>query len=387
MKITDLLDCYADDSMLFPAADTPDAETTIARTMEKLALAPRRRQRAPARLLLAACLTVLLAATAAAVGFTVWEQARQDAGLANDGANAAYVEYTDLPNISIENPLGNETITEVENAAIELVSTICAGQNVTAYLRVSPAEQATQEAANGHWDIGGKPEAAGVSEIDGFYLPGIRQLSYDAATQSALVCLELQGAIFEEADTFSMDLFWNDAGSVLHYGRFTLPITPSETLAFPVALPLENALLAETATLSEVVVGANFVRFTLDNPLNFTQWCAANGGQEAWFQLCDAYWGGDGSTAEQTSATSYTELDAQAAFARSWSEAICNAASDTAIVLLDGTEIALDSVQSTGRDHDDAVSWMTEDFPLPTLVDLSQVASLRIGCETFPIAS
>ena len=134
-------------------------------------------------------------------------------------------------------------------------------------------------------------------------------------------------------------------------------------------------------------MGANFVRFTLDNPLNFTQWCAANGGQEAWFQLCDAYWGGDGSTAEQTSATSYTELDAQAAFARSWSEAICNAASDTAIVLLDGTEIALDSVQSAGRDHDDAVSWMTEDFPLPTLVDLSQVASLRIGCETFPIAS
>lgn len=380
MKITDLLDQYPADFMPFPAVDTPGADTTIARTMKKLALTPRRRH-IPIKMLLAACLTVILTATAAAVGFTLWEQARQDAGLASAGDIPEYVEYTDLPAISTDNPLENDGITEVEGASIELVSTICAGQNVTAYLRVSPA------GVDGEWDIGGKPEAGGVSEIDGFYLFGIRQLSYDAATSSALICLELRGAIFEAASSFSMDLFRSEADSILHFGRFTLPITPSETVAFPVALPLENGFIPETATLTEVAVGASFVRFTMDNPQDFAQWCEANGGEDAWFQMGDAYWGAFDRAAGQEPATSYTELDAQVAYQRSWSGAICDLAYDSAVVLLDGTEIALDGAQSSLRGDDDAVSWMTEEFTLPSLVDLSQVAGIRIGEAYFPVAS
>ncbi len=383
MKITDLLDCYADGSMPFPAADRPDAEATIARTLEKLALTPRRRQRTPARVLLAACLALLLAATAAAVGFTVWEQARQDAGL-TDGDIPEYVEYEDLPTISVENPLENGAITEVEDAAIELVSTICAGQNVTAYLRVSPAGETSED---GHWEIGGQPEATGVSEIDGFDLLGSRQLSYDAAAKTALICLELRGAIFESAESFSMDLFRNEEGKTLHYGRFTLPITPSETVDFPVALPLENGFIPETATLAEVAVGANFLRFTLDNPQDFDQWCAANGGAEAWEQMGDAYWGAYDRAAGLESAAAYTELDARVAYTRSWSAAIGDLAHTTAVVLLDGSELSLADAQSSSRDGDDVVSWMTEEFTLPALVDLSQVAGLRIGAQTFAVVS
>lgn len=380
MKITDLLDQYSADFMPFPAVDPPDAETTVARTMKKLTLTPRRRH-IPVKMLLAACLTVILTATAAAVGFTLWEQARQDAGLASAGDIPEYVEYTDLPAISTDNPLENDAITEVEGASIELVSTICAGQNVTAYLRVSPAGE------DGEWDIGGKPEAGGVSEIDGFYLFGIRQLSYDAATSSALICLELRGAIFEAADSFSMDLFRNEADSILHFGRFTLPITPSETVAFPVALPLENGFISETATLAEVAVGASFVRFTMANSQDFAQWCEENGGEDAWFQMGDAYWGELDRAAGQEPATSYTELDARVAYQRSWSGAISDIAHTTAVVLLDGSEIALDGTQSSLRDNDEAVSWMTEEFTLPSLVDLSQVAGIRIGEAYFAVAS
>lgn len=366
--------------MPFPAVDTPDADTTIARTMKKLALTPRQRH-IPMKVLLAACLTVILTATAAAVGFTLWEQARHDAGLASADDIPEYVEYTDLPAISTDNPLENDGITEVENASIELVSTICTGQNVTAYLRVSPAGE------DGEWDIGGKPEAGGVSEIDGFYLFGIRQLSYDAATKSALICMELRGAIFEAAESFSMDLFRNEADSVLHYGRFTLPITPSETVRFPVALPLENGFIPETATLTEVAVGASFVRFTMDNPQDFAQWCEENGGEDAWFKMGDAYWGYFDRAAGLEPAEAYTELDAQVAYTRSWSGAISDMAHTSAVVLLDGSEISLDGAQSSLRDNDDAVSWMTEDFTLPALVDLSQVAGIRIGEAYFPVAS
>ncbi len=380
MKITDLLDQYSADFMPFPAVDTPDAVATISRTMKKLALTPRRRH-IPMKVLLAACLTVILTATAAAVGFTLWEQARHDAGLASADDIPEYVEYTDLPAISTDNPLENDGITEVENASIELVSTICSGQNVTAYLRVSPAGE------DGEWDIGGKPEAGGVSEIDGFYLFGIRQLSYDAAASSALICLELRGAIFEAADSFSMDLFRSEADGVLHFGRFTLPITPSDAVTFPVSLPLENGFIPETATLTEVAVGANFVRFTMGNPQDFSQWCEENGGEDAWFQMGDAYWGELERAAGQEPATSYTELDARVAYQRSWSGAICDLAHDSAVVLLDGTEIALDGAQSSLRDNDDAVSWMTEEFTLPSLVALSQVAGIRIGEAYFAVAS
>lgn len=383
MKITDLLDHYTADFMPFPAVDTPDAEATITRTMEKLALTPRRR-RIPLKALLAACLTIILTATAAAVGFTLWERARQDAGLASGDTISEYVEYKDLPTISTDNPLENDAITEVADASIELVSTICTGQNVTAYLRVSPASETSEDCG---WDIGGKPEAGGVSEIDGFYLFGIRQLSYDAATKSALICMELRGAIFEAAESFSMDLFRNEADSVLHYGRFTLPITPSETVRFPVALPLENGFIPETATLTEVAVGASFVRFTMDNPQDFAQWCEENGGEDAWFKMGDAYWGYFDRAAGLQPAEAYTELDAQVAYTRSWSGAISDMAHTSAVVLLDGSEISLDGAQSSLRDNNDAVSWMTEDFTLPALVDLSQVAGIRIGEAYFPVAS
>ena len=68
MKITDLLDSYADMSTPFPSVDLPDSETTIARTREKLGLPRKRRRKIPVKLLTAACLVLALTATAAAVG-------------------------------------------------------------------------------------------------------------------------------------------------------------------------------------------------------------------------------------------------------------------------------------------------------------------------------
>ena len=79
-------------------------------------------------------------------------------------------------------------------------------------------------------------------------------------------------------------------------------------------------------------------------------------------------------------AEAYTELDAQVAYTRSWSGAISDISHTSAVVLLDGA-------QSSLRDNDDAVSWMTEDFTLPALVDLSQVAGIRIGEAYFAVTS
>lgn len=107
----------------------------------------------------------------------------------------------------------------------------------------------------------------------------------------------------------------------------------------------------------------------------------------AWEQMGDAYWGAYDRAAGLESAAAYTELDARVAYTRSWSAAIGDLAHTTAVVLLDGSELSLADAQSSSRDGDDVVSWMTEEFTLPALVDLSQVAGLRIGAQTFAVVS
>lgn len=378
MKITDLLDSYADMSTPFPSVDLPDSETTIARTREKLGLPRKRRRKIPVKLLTAACLVLALTATAAAVGFSVWERAWQDAGIETDIPE--YTEYRDLPTISEAASWNSAAITEVTDASVELVSTICAWKNLTAYLRVTPvsSEIADADTLQGNWEIGGMPEATGAEPVDGLTFLGARQLAYDAETQSALLCLSLSSDALEQATAFSVDLFWNAADSVQHFGRITLPITLSEALCFPMELSLENSFFPDTAALSEVQLGANYIRFTLDIPTNFSQWCAEHGEEAAWNTLGDAYWGYFDRQNGTEPAETYTELDARVAFARSWEAAIAGAAGETTIVLLDRSEISLADAQSNGGEEDDSLSRMTREYLLPAPLDLTQVSGISI---------
>ena len=377
MKITDLLDCYADEAMPFPQPDSPDAGTTVMLTMKKLGLRQTRRRLLPLRLLAAACLILTLAATALAVGFTVWDRARQDAGI--DADIAEYTEYRDLPTISQTVSCTRDTLTKVDGACVELVSTICAGKNVTAYLRLSPVSPDIAEAdpLQSGWEIGGMPEAAGVEEIDGLTCREIRQLDYDAETQSALLCLQLSGDALEQTTAFSIDLFWNQAGTARHYGRITLPITPSEALTLPLGLPLENAFIPATATLSEVQLGATYTRFTLELSQDFSLWCAEHGGQDAYALLGDAYWGHFDRENGLEPSVSYTQLDAQVAFSRSWYSALADAAAETVIVLQDGSEISLADTQT--NDLQEEASQLITELLLPAPLDLSQVSGITIS--------
>ena len=143
-------------------------------------------------------------------------------------------------------------------------------------------------------------------------------------------------------------------------------------------LSLENPFFPDTAILSEVQLGANYIRFALDIPTNFSQWCAEHGEEAAWNTLGDAYWGYFDRQNGTEPAETYTELDARVAFARSWEAAIAGAAGETTIVLLDRREISLADAQSNGGEEDDSLSRMTREYLLPAPLDLTQVSGISI---------
>ncbi len=387
MKITDLLDDYYDDSVKLPECSAPADRAVLERTKKKLGIS-RKKRRLPNGVLIAAVLTLALSITAGAVGYTVWDAARKDAGLENGQSIPEYTEYHDSDQTVSAEPAENL----VEGAELQLVSTLGSGSDLSIYMTAAPV---TQEQADrlsernqgldtfGTWDLAVKTDRN--VEMDGM-ICGAKQLEYDPETETALICGSIHGDFLSQVTelTVTVDYFYQSDGNteVINYGSLTVPFTMSEELVFQPETALDNFFVDAWGTVAQVTVYASYISFRL-NLEPFHDWCSRTG-DDAWFRMGDAYWGYYDEAAGEERRTEYTELDAQVAYRRSWEVALSDLISaDSYLTLQDGSVISLSDLQIISAEDDLEAGDYTEDFELPNAVKLAEVGSLTLGGVTY----
>ena len=402
MKITDLLDDYYDDSVNLPECSVPSDRAVLERTKKKLGIT-RKKRRIPKGILIAAALILALSITAGAVGYTVWDAARKDAGLEDGQSIPEYTEYHD----SAQNtPAGTtENLTEpaeslaeaAENLTtgteLKLVSTLGSGSDLSIYMTASPvtpeqAERLREENQGldtfATWDLNVKDDR--YVEMDGTKF-GAKQLEYDPETGTALICGSIHGDFLSGITevTVTVDYFYQSDGNteVIDYGSLTVPFTMSEELVFQPEVTLENAYVDAWGTVAQVTVYASYISIRL-NLERFNDWCSRTG-DDAWFRMGDAFWGSDDEAAGEERRTEYTELDAWVAYRRSWERALRGLLlTDCCLTLKDGSVISLYDPQFIGAgDETGLEGTYTEDFELPAAVNLEEVESLTLGGVTY----
>ena len=388
MKITDLLDDYYDDSVNLPECSVPSDRAVLERTKKKLGIT-RKKRRVPKGILIAAVLTLVLSITAGAVGYTVWDAARKDAGLESGQSIPEYTEYHD----------SNQTVSAetaenlVEGAELQLVSTLGSGSDLSIYMTAAPVTQEQAERLREEnqgldtfamWEISVKADQ--IAEMDGM-ICGAKLLEYDPETGTALICGSIHGEFLSEVTelTVTVDYFYQSDGKadITNYGSMTVPVTMSEELVFQPEVTLENAYVDAWGTVAQVTVYASYISILM-NLEPFDDWCSRTG-EDAWFRMGDAYWGYYDEAAGEARRTEYTELDAEVAYRRSWSRTLSELLlTDCYLTLQDGSVISLSDLQGIGGGDDDALEGTyTEDFELPAAVNLEEVESLTLGGVTY----
>ena len=156
-----------------------------------------------------------------------------------------YVEYQEGTDEAADLEMTDTVLDSyVEGARIDLVSTLCAGNQVTAYLSVSPvtADMASMTGAEhdtldsfADWEIAERFEVAENVAFDGYQFH-TEQVEYDPDTQTALVRMELMGEVVSQTDVVSLGLGWfhqtGEETEYKYYGAVTIPVTPSEKVAY-----------------------------------------------------------------------------------------------------------------------------------------------------------
>lgn len=400
MKITDLMDDYYDEGMSLPAAKRPTAARTKELTLQKLGIEKTARRRVPVGALAAAACVVVFSITAGAVGYSLRDAARSHASLPEGGDIPEWQEYPETPAeaVSAGSSALEQDANYVEGAQLELISTLCSGNDVTAYVAVSPVRQEmadmSLEESQGldtfaYWE-------ALISEMQGAdfragYSAGATQLEYDQETETALLCLEFHGDIFSQAESLTTDISWFHQQGIrdgawyerLHYGSLTFPITPSESVVFTPNQTFENGFLSDkTATMTAVELGASYVSLTYAFP-SFAAVCE-DYGADAYFIIGDAYEGYYAELSGRPRKTEYTELDATVYYDRSWSATLDTMLEAAYVTLKDGTEISLSDLQSTNSTTlESGDTTRTETFQLPSALDISQVQSVTLNGECY----
>lgn len=418
MKITDLLNTYPENALSLPEVSVPSPERTKELTMNKIKSSRAKTRRFPRKALILAAALALFSLSAFATGFTLWERARQDLGL-TDLDIPEYTEYSIDENAQpteitfqdeeAENAMGKYV---VPDAKIDLVSALCTGNQITAYVAISPV---TQEMADQTWsEEQGLYDMAswsfGLTHTEGTenslrsWGSLCTQMEYDPDTETALVRLYMEGPVFEEATELTLSLTWwsqtgetDPVNTVRYYGNVTIPVTPSAALTTSTDLSFKNTFLPQfTGSITEVEIQAGYIAVTLERPS--LQDACDTLGEDAWFLIGDAYENYYRAQQGLEPETEFTELDADVYYRRSWNMSLDQVLSDASLMLQDGTTLVIS--QQGGPyagwvpmeiDHDIGYDETTANtfyyqYVLSTPLDLSQIKSITIGGTEYPLA-
>lgn len=299
-------------------------------------------------MLLAAVIVLLGCVSALAVGLSLRQSARNDMGIQSDRPIPEWTEY--------EKTKGNK---------VELMSTLCSGGHVIAYLEVkdiSPEDGLALENGTISWGFGG------VSTYGYNCSLIIDHVEYDAENRTALVKVRVFGELLENVNEITLDLALER--SVEQREFFTpvvIPITGSQVKAVSVELPVLNADLGLEGSVTQVSVTASNMAVTLQLQPS-RQWMAENGYEangtdglhryfESWFNAADTYL--QNARIGFADGSSMAVTDIPGPFAANW--------------IVENSE--LDPLETEGR--------LTLQHVFRQAIDLSTVTSVTIGGSTF----
>lgn len=412
VRITDLMDSYYDDTVLLTKTDFPTAERTIKLTMNKINKKHGSKKRFPKGLLIAAILVLALSITAGAVGYSVWDAAREDLGITED-----LPEYTEFGNtLDATDPVTQETIaaissetedTEsntvsyqpydipdvplkdhlVEDADIKVISTFCSGGNASIYFEVSPVTPAmaemTLEEKQG-LDVFAYWEPACFTEFEskeGSHY-GATMVEYNEVTQSALLRIDIFGDFLKNAEELAFGISWyhqnNTDSEIKFYGAVEFPLTQADSLTASLDIPVTNKFIEQaTGTIESVEVWAGNISINCSvTPTN--DLCSALG-ENAYQIICESYQNHWGSTDDNTS---YSDLDTHVYYGRSWDVTMGEMLSEVCLTLDDGTILQIQNginawLYANTLNID--TGSIIETIELSTPVALSQVVGITIN--------
>lgn len=395
-SICDLLDHYADERVDLHG-DTPLSPVRIKElTMKKLMhenggacpqVSHRLKRSFSRGLLVAAVLLSLCCLTAFAVVFTLRDAARTDMGVSQDDPIQEWTEY--------DAPLQTGTQTAPQAT---LVATMCSGDQLYAYIAVSPV---SQEAGTVLADNAPEYEWGPRGGSDGCTALNLEQASYDPDTQTSLVkvSMTLEDQSLEQVEV-SMDLY-HDFKPIAAYGPVTIPVTESQILTCPADITVTNTTrqmeeawglrpdmpgfseYAQEGTIDQISICAGYIELEMKTP-TLEEWTAVSGA-EILLGL------------EQQSDTPLPpQLEGylvRKMFEGSWSVSVEQTLEDARLSFRDGTSELIRQIPSVY-----AGTWLSAEEPYPDAsedgirlyrftpaqaFDLSQVSSITMAGKTY----
>ena len=197
--------------------------------------------------LIAAVLAIALTVSAGAIILNNLEQARND--LRITAPIPEWTEYEDAANA---------------DGTVRLISSLCSGDVLDAYFEVGPIDAGTGRNLQENQGSGGCGwEAWELSTGKSTVAFHLTQLSYDAASETALLRLEFQGAALEDMDELTLTLERRDgeAEQAVSYPAVTVPLVKAETLR----TNMDCAFSGEgvTGTVTGAAIRAGSVEFSI----------------------------------------------------------------------------------------------------------------------------
>ncbi len=361
----------------------------------------RERTRSPRRgVLIAAAAAAVLAITAGAVTLSLRDSARADLGIDDPEKIAEYTEYTpeDGPQSAPAAPVESYT----PGGPVELVSTLCSGGDLVAYISV-PDCAAVEKEALGIWDIGevdvyeagaSEPMRVGI----GF---NVDETSYDPEAGAALVRLRVMG-LPETADHVCARVIRRVAGEErgILYDTVEIPVTESAGLRAEIGRTVEHPNLPEfKAQIEAVEVYADYVSVKVKTP-SYDETLALLG-DDAWEKLETTVYG---ERVDNAPDASYAYLSLISMMMNPYEQMTVDPDSPksphyilegAALNLTDGTSIVLAeqerelagvwSFADSNTDDPMKTGQWTFNCVLTNALDLSQIESFTLDGETYPL--
>lgn len=398
MKLREWMEHYTPEQV---PLDAEAQRRILVAVMEQVPAAKQRKKRVPVGVLIAAACILVLSITAGAVGYGLWDAAREDAVLEGQSVQE-YVEYA------------GQTASGT-HGSVKLVSCLCSGRQLSVYVELSPVTPEMREmnkefptrqwgmdveniwndeAARWSWDEKG-------AAMDGETIGG-EVVSYDEENQTELVNFVVNNGPFLYCDGAELVFYWDqiyypegydpehpDAETKGHsrseiwdYGTLTVPITQSEALQFDTETVVENEYIDGTATVTAASLWAGYLELQISTD-SLEEWCEKHGGgEEAWFLIGDAVEGPRSEAYGYGRPTKYDAEDAHSYYPESWHRSLLAMVQDAYVTLEDGSRVTLADVDETGGAISTGAVWSVR-YELSKALELQKVKSITLGGDTY----
>lgn len=221
---------------------------------------------------------------------------------------------------------------------------------------------------------------------------GGSMVEYYPDTQTALLDIEINSDAFTQCSQAALKFSWivpsntpfSEQLEVWDYGILNVPVTQAEMVEFHTDLSFDNQYFEGRATVTAATLWAGSIELQFSLP-SVEEWCEAHGGgSEAWFLIGDAYEGDRAEAYGYDRPTEYDAIDADAYYHDAWMDSWAPILQASYISMKDGAQVSLSEVQQVGGEIPSGSVWNVK-YQLNKALDITQVASITIGGETFSV--